>query len=107
MKQDKNGGPNFLQAWRERAKLSQEVLAEKIGTSPSVISYLEQGERGLSAKWLRRLAPVLGITPGLLLDHHPDDLSNDMIDMWVGADKKQRQQLTEIARTIIKDGTLG
>lgn len=54
----KNGGPNFLEAWRKRRKMTLEELATQIGTSPSVIGYLESGERGLSAKWLRRLAKI-------------------------------------------------
>lgn len=107
MDQNKNGGPNHLKAWREKRALSQEALAEKVGTSASVISYLEQGERGLSAKWLRRLAPHLGITPGLLLDHDPAEISDDMIDIWASANDRQKQQLVEIAKTIVRDGTNG
>src|SRR5690242_9035566 len=57
---DKNDGPNHLKAWREFRKLSQEDLAEKVGTTASQISMLETGDRGLSAKWLRKLAPALG-----------------------------------------------
>jgi len=105
---DKNGGPNHLRAWRMRREMTQEDLAEKVGTKPNVIGYLESGERGLSAKWLRRLAPALDITPGLLLDHDPAILSNDMIDMWVSANKDQKKQMTDMAKIILKrDGTDG
>src|SRR5688500_3126895 len=34
---DKNGGPNYLRAWREKRKLSQAALAEKVGTSSNMI----------------------------------------------------------------------
>lgn len=67
-----NDGPNYLRAWREHRHLTQEKLADKVGTTKSVISNLELGERGLSGKWLRRLAPALETQPGLLLDYHPD-----------------------------------
>lgn len=107
MFQVKNGGSNFLKAWREKREMSQQELADAVGTTASVISYLELGERGLSAKWLRRLAPPLGITPGILLDNDPADLSDDMIDMWVNASARQRKQITEIAKTIISNGTDG
>lgn len=56
---------------------------------------------------LRRLAPVLNTTPGMLLDHNPDDLSTDVIDMWSHADLKQKRQITDIARTIVSNGTEG
>lgn len=101
----KNGGPNYLQAWREFKRMSQEELAEKAGTTGSVISLLESGERGLSAKWLRRLAPALGTTPGMLLDHDPRELDSDVIDMWSHAPPHQRRQIAEITRTILRSGT--
>ncbi len=101
----KNGGPNHLQAWREHKRMSQEELAAAVDTTGSVISLLESGERGLSAKWLRRLAPALGTTPGMLLDHDPRELDSDVIDMWSHAPLNKRRQIVEIARTIIRDGT--
>jgi transcriptional regulator with XRE-family HTH domain len=73
---------NYLRAWRERAGLTQEQLAEKVGTSGNVISLLESGDRGLGDKWLRKLAPVLGTTPGILLDHHPDDAKDNPFVAW-------------------------
>lgn len=107
MDQAKNGGPNHLKAWREKREITQEALAELVGTTASVISYLEQGERGLSAKWLRRLAPALEITPGLLLDHDPADLSDDIIEMWISASINQKRQIAEITKTILRTGTEG
>jgi transcriptional regulator with XRE-family HTH domain len=102
---DKNDGPNFLRAWREFRKLTQAELAEKVGTNQNMIAYLENGERGLSAKWLRKLAPALGTTPGHLLDHDPNDMSADIFDIWMHADLRQRRQLSDIAKTIVKTGT--
>jgi transcriptional regulator with XRE-family HTH domain len=102
---DKNGGPNHLAEWREYRKMTQAKLAEAVGTNANMISMLENAERGLSAKWLRRLAPILDTTPGMLLDHSPFDLSTDVIDLWSRADLRERRQLSEIARTIVRDGT--
>jgi transcriptional regulator with XRE-family HTH domain len=104
---NKNGGPNFLRAWRTFRKLTQEQLAEAVGTNANMIQYLETGERGLSAKWLRRLAPALETTPGMLLDHDPHDLDSDVIDIWAHADARERRQLSEIAKTLVKTGTHG
>lgn len=102
---DKNNGPNFLQAWREHREMTQEQLAEKVGTTASMISMLEAGERGLSAKWLRRLAPALDTTPGHLLDSDPHVMDSDIIDIWMRADQRQRRQLADIAKAIVRTGT--
>ena len=105
--QDKNGGPNHLRAWRVFRKLSQAELAERVGTNANMIGYLETGERGLSAKWLRKLAPALDTTPGLLLDHDPHELGSDILDIWGKAGERQKRQISEIARTLLRDGTNG
>lgn len=100
--EDKNGGPNYLRAWRTFRELTQEQLAEAVGTNANMIQYLETGERGLSAKWLRRLAPALKTTPGMLLDHDPAEVEEDVVDLWLNAGKRARQQISEIAKTLMK-----
>jgi transcriptional regulator with XRE-family HTH domain len=105
MEGDKNGGPNYLRAWREFRKLTREKLAEKVGTNTNMILYLETGERGLSAKWLRRLAPALDTTPGMILDHDPNDLDSDVIDIWAHAGERERRQISAIAKTLVRTGT--
>lgn len=101
---DKNNGPNHLKAWREFREMSQEELAEKVGTTASQISMLETGDRGLSAKWLRKLAPVLKTTPGHLLDHDPSSVDSDIFDIWMGIDQRDRQQAIRVLRAL-KTGT--
>jgi len=104
----KNEGPNFLKAWRKHHRMTLEQVADQIGTTASVVTYLESGQRVLSAKWLRRIAPVFGITPGILLDHHPDDVSADMIEIWTSATTGQKQQITDMARILLnRNGTDG
>src|SRR5687768_13320117 len=76
---DMDRAVNHLKAWREFRRMTQEELAEKVGTTGSVISMLESGNRGLSDKWLRKLAPALNTSPGHLLDHDPNDLPTDII----------------------------
>lgn len=105
--QTKNGGPNHLRAWRTFRNMTQEQLAKAIGTAPNVIQYLETGERGLSAKWLRKLAPALNTTPGLLLDHDPHELPTDIMEIWSSADAREKRQISDIARAIIRTGTEG
>lgn len=104
---DKNGGPNHLRAWRTYRKLTQEQLADQVGTNANMIQYLETGERGLSAKWLRRLADALETTSGMILEHDPEQLDSDVLDIWVHGDIRQKRQLSEIAKALIKTGTEG
>lgn len=101
---NKNAGPNYLRKWREFREMSQEELAAKVDTTASVISMLEQGERGLSAKWLRRLAPALKTSPGHLLEHDPNDLPTDIIDIWSHIPEVDRATARRILETF-KTGT--
>lgn len=97
---------NYLRAWRENADLTQDQLAEKVGTAGNVIGLLESGERGLSDKWLRRLAPHLGTTPGHLLDYHPDDVDASFLAEVIEAGKTNRAQVLAVIRAL-KTGTNG
>jgi transcriptional regulator with XRE-family HTH domain len=99
---DKNGGPNYLRAWREFREMTQQELAEAVGTNSNMIGYLESGERGLSAKWLRRLAPALNTTSGMILDHDPAELDSDIIEIWAHANTTERQQLADVAKAVVK-----
>lgn len=102
---DKNGGPNSLRAWRIDRGLSQEQLAAKVvpPTTANMIQYLESGERGLSLKWLRRLADALDTTPGHLADHSPEQA--EVLDFWSKRlDRDELRQLSRIAEAL-KTGT--
>ena len=104
---DKNGGPNYLRAWREFRGLSQAELAEAVGTNQNMIGYLESGERGLSAKWLRKLAPALRTQPGFILEHDPSTLPTDIVEIWINASDVERRQLVSLAKAIVRTGTDG
>ena len=93
---DRKSG-NLLRAWREHRRLTQDALATRIGTTPAVISLLEAGDRKLSPKWLYKIAPVFGITPGWLLDHSPDDIDASIDQIWRTIPETQRH----IARDVL------
>lgn len=103
--QDKNGGPNYLREWRKFRGMTQQELAAAVETNANMIQYLESGERGLSAKWLRRLAPVLDTTSGMILDHNPYDLDSDMIEIWATASNREKRQIADVAKAIVRTGT--
>lgn len=84
---------NNLRAWREFRGLTQEQLAEIVGTAGNVIGLLESGGRGLSSKWLMRLAPALGTTPGFLLDHDPNDIDASFLDAAMAVPAESRAQV--------------
>lgn len=108
---DKNGGPNHLGAWMRYRSVKGAALAEMVGITPGMVSDLANSNRALSAKWLRRLAPHLRTTPGMLLDHDPFMLDADIIQVWLSASTEQRKQLKEMAKVIVpepgRDGTHG
>ena len=93
---------NNLRAWREHARLTQEQLAEKVGTTSAVISLLESGARGLSDKWLRLLAPALGTKPGHLLDYLPDDFEGKLVQVAADMPAEKREQALAILETFRK-----
>ena len=102
-----DGNTNNLSAWREFRRLTQEQLAEEVGTTASVISLLESGKRSLSLKWLRRLAPPLHTTPGFILDHRPEDLPTEILEVWATIPEEKHDQALEILRTFSRTGTDG
>ena len=52
---------------REQAKMTQEVLAEKIEVSPQYISDLERGVVGIALPTLKKLCCVLGVASDQIL----------------------------------------
>lgn len=103
--EDKNGGPNHLKAWMKFRKMSGAKLALALDITPGMVSDLANSNRALSAKWLRRIAPALSTTPGLLLDHDPFELDNDIIEIWLKANEAQRRQISDVAKALVKTGT--
>lgn len=107
-RKDKKKSPHYLSAWREFRHMTQEQLAEKVGTTKSSISMIETGDRGLSDKWARRLAAALHTKPGMLLDIHPEDLPSDILEIWADVPESDRAQARQILETFRKrTGTNG
>ena len=52
---------------RSKKKLSQKVLADKVGISVSYVSMLERGQRSPPLDMLEKVAKALGVTPVSLL----------------------------------------
>ena len=105
---DKNGGPNYLRAWREYHRMTQAELAAKVGTNANMIGYLEDGQRALSLKWLRRLAPALKTRPLFLGEIDPRKADTTTMELAMAVSDDDRPQVNAILETFVKrDGTNG
>lgn len=99
--------PNHLKAWREFRHMTQEQLAEAIETTAGVISLLETRQRALSPKWLLRLAPVLRTTPGHLLQHDPESLDSQILEVWAEiGDQEDKERAIDILRAFTKKASV-
>ena len=87
---------NNLRAWRQFRGMSQEDLAARVGTTAAVISLLEAGKRGVSPKWLYRLAPILRTRPGALLDLNPHEIDTDIIEIWSDVPVEQKATARQV-----------
>jgi transcriptional regulator with XRE-family HTH domain len=97
--------PHFLREWRKFRKMTQDELAAAVDTSKSTISDMESGRLQVSPKWLRRFAPVLKTQPGYILDHDPNELNTDVLDIWSHIDKDDREQAIRVLRSFVRTGT--
>ena len=98
----RNPERNYLKAWREHRRLTQAHLAEMVDTTGAVISLLESGDRRLSDKWLRRIAPALGIPVGYLLEQHPDNVQADILEIWAEIPEDRREQALDVLKAFRK-----
>jgi transcriptional regulator with XRE-family HTH domain len=104
-----NDGPNHLKAWRLFRRMTQQELADAVEppTTKQVIQAIESGARGLSDKWLRRLAPALGTTPGILIDFAPDKVDTEIMDIWRDIPTEERDRARRALEIFRKTGTGG
>jgi transcriptional regulator with XRE-family HTH domain len=95
---------NHLRAWREFRGLTQEELAERVGTAGNVISLLESGGRRLSDKWLYKLAPALNTRPGFLLEFSPHDADLSILEAITDMQPDRRPEALRLLN-VFKTGT--
>ena len=94
----------FFRHWRKSRGLTLEQLAERLDTSASSLSRIEQGEQDFTGGFLAALADALQIDEASLLMRNPTD-SEGLWSIWDQAKPAQRQQIVEIAKTITRTGT--
>jgi transcriptional regulator with XRE-family HTH domain len=94
---------NYLRAWRRHRGLTQTQLASAIGTSASVVSLMEGGDRQLAPKWLYRLAKVLDAPPGAFLEYGPEDERVALLATWAEIPSPQRHMALQLMKAFRRD----
>lgn len=98
--------PNRIRELRLAKGWSQQRLADEIGCSKMSISGLERGKPELDQKWMRRLAPALGVTPADILpvEDNPRVLSEEewaLIQQFRAGDDRGRDELQRVADVLL------
>ena len=95
---------------RKRAGLTQAALAGRCGKSIEMqrIGEIERGERNCTLQTVERLARGLRCEPAELFLFRPQQVGRSMslldarlIDLWRGADEKQKEQAVRILSEIL------
>ena len=89
---------HYLREWREKRGLLQEELAKAVGSSKSVISRLETGERPIKIEMQFKLMRALQISPAQFFSP-PDDPSLDALVS--GADARNSLQDSNFRQSIL------
>lgn len=90
----------FLADWRDRARLSQQQLADRVETTKATTSRWETGERDPPAKALAALAYALNIEIEQLF-HSPDRPSAD--DLLAGVSDATRRKAVALVKTLVDE----
>lgn len=100
----------YLRERRLLAKLTQEELAEAIGTSKSMVSQMETGSHRYNEGWVSKIAVFLDIEPAALFvppgESYPaiaDEILARVIRAWEGIPEGQRIALAQLAESFKKD----
>jgi transcriptional regulator with XRE-family HTH domain len=97
---------NRIKELRDLAGLTLEQVAEKADTSFQQVQRLETGKRRLTEKWMRQLAPALGVQPHELMTGSADPPSRQdsigkrlepiVIQLWRNLDRDDDRRAMEI-----------
>jgi transcriptional regulator with XRE-family HTH domain len=94
----------FLRQWREYRNLTQDDLAERLGTSKASISRIEAGQQAYTQDFLEACADALRTDPASLLMRNPTD-EEAVWSLWDKAKVGDRKMIENIVRSVIKTGT--
>lgn len=89
---------------RKRSRLSQATLSELVDLSPSYISYIENGVKGMSLETFVMIANALDVSTDLLLMEQINGgevyIIEEISKILAGCDKREAQIILETMRTL-------
>lgn len=99
---------NRIAELRKMQGLTQEALAEMLGTTRAQVANLERGARQLTLDWMRRLSHHLKCAPAdLLADADAgirlSDQETEIVGMWRGLPADMRGRVLAAARAFTLD----
>ncbi len=83
--------PIILRRYRDKAGLSQQELADKIGVSKGFISALEGGRSVPNLDRLLQIAEAFGLMPGALVDDLLKEIRKSMVSPHWSINPKPKQ----------------
>jgi transcriptional regulator with XRE-family HTH domain len=90
---------HFIREWRKHRGLTQEQLAERIGTTKASISRIETGEQPYTQDFLEACADALMTEPGSLVMRNPLDPDGPW-SVWDDLRPVQRKQALRLLRAL-------
>jgi transcriptional regulator with XRE-family HTH domain len=98
-----------ISAARRDAGMTQQQLADKLGTSQRVITYWERESVGLKAEQLTALAEALGITLDKLMGkaqpkargNGPTGRAKQMFESVAKLPRKQQQKILDVVQALV------
>ena len=98
--------PNRIHEFRKTRGLTQQQVADAIGTSHQTVQRLERGERKLTEFWMKRIAPVFNCPPGdlMLVEHttNTGDQYTTLVACFNEMTADNRARLLEVAAAFAK-----
>lgn len=100
---------HFLREWRKYRRLTQQQLADRIDSTASAISQLENGLINYTQPTLEALAVALSCDPGDILVHNPfiEDAIYELNKILRLASTPDRERAMRVIREMLKTGTEG
>lgn len=92
----------YAREWREKRGISQEELAERIGTSKGYVSDLESGKRRYNRDHVEAIVSALGLSSlaELFTDPGEDDLEAKLRAEFRAASGPQRERILAVVRAM-------